>query len=53
MTTDEERAAGPFRQLAPWQAFCLQASVVVFFLAGSCSSCSSSARSPTMSDAGR
>ncbi|POX58169.1 hypothetical protein C3492_39550 [Streptomyces sp. Ru62] len=34
MTTDEERAAGPFRQSAPWQAFCLQASVGVFFLAG-------------------
>ncbi|MGW0511542.1 hypothetical protein ACWD1W_20060 [Streptomyces olivaceoviridis] len=32
MTTDEERAAGPFRQLAPWQAFCLQVSVVVFFV---------------------
>ncbi|MGW2035311.1 MFS transporter [Streptomyces sp. NPDC001811] len=34
MTTDEERAAGPCRRLAPRQAFCLQASVVVFFLAG-------------------
>ncbi|WP_181803396.1 MFS transporter [Streptomyces shenzhenensis] len=35
MTKDEGRAARPrTRQLAPWQAFCLQSSVVVFFLAG-------------------
>ncbi|WP_350203214.1 MFS transporter [Streptomyces antimycoticus] len=35
MTTEEGRAVGPWsRRLAPWQAFCLQASVVVFFLAG-------------------
>ncbi|MFF4692985.1 MFS transporter [Streptomyces sp. NPDC001307] len=35
MTTDEGRAARPrTRQLTPWQAFCLQTSVVVFFLAG-------------------
>ncbi|MFF4490486.1 hypothetical protein ACFY0F_29045 [Streptomyces sp. NPDC001544] len=34
MTTVEGRAVPPHRRLDPWSAFSLQASVVVFFLAG-------------------